>query len=1585
MFHIKYLFYFILLHFIFATTQVNIYYTDWINENESSTVLQHDCLRVSTHLKDGVWNREIISFCMNDLPSKFHIENNNGIFPKFTFAELSKQNITSQQLYIWSAPINTVERYQFYLNQISTSYDKSLETQIFFNCTLPRFGSMCQYELLFYHHNWSLYDLIMSYYLIYEYDPTNMTCYTHLQCNRGPFPACLDWSEICNGHVDCLDGEFDEEHCWQLEINECNDNEYRCTNGQCIPKEFVRDDHITPDCVDGSDESRKSIEYSSTCTSGQTFFECTERTCENLFLTNSCMEKREYLLMMAIYSIKDNSISEQCWAASKCILEIPLSEKISCGKICENRPCKEIINNTCPDMFYIPNVPLFFGDIYFAFRKNDLAAMHEEDFLLYYVCPSNSHYNEFFINETTIVFNNRTCFHVKLTPYRGPAKPKPWYPYLLIPFGRLFRNLKKYNVIINHNSSICDGPNIYQCANSSKCISTSRIMDTNFDCPQEDDEDIAQINSTGLSKFLENYFNCEIFKKYIHRSYVDDGICHCPIIRNPYWCEDENVPGSFVKKNISFQNICDQFTELFPILIEGQNETDETECEQWSCNNIYTRCDGIWNCPNGKDEIGCYLSSILNCSSDHHLCVSPHTNELMCLSVEKGNDGKIDCLGATDEPTLCYRDFHTHISGNFFCIDDHSGLCIDSIKLCNENKECKHGDDEQFCVKNRSSGHIIYSICYENYLSIASDVEQFLCRESRRKTKQPIKYFSLGESNKAIKYEKKSMIKPAFSSSPDIELVHLPKLRCHHGIDLRVWLNDEKNLTTNTCLCQPSFYGDQCQYQNQRVSLTVKFQALSDSWSTLFAIIISLIDDSEERIIHSHEQFSYLSGRDCKIKFNIYLLYSTRPKDQTKNYAIHIDIYEKVSLSYRGSLLFPIKFLVLPIQRLAFIAVIPRKNKNSQTCSNYQCIHGKCIIYSNHPHNPTFCQCNRGWSGRYCTIPHTCTCSSDSIYIGVSAYNRSICVCPINKFGYQCLLVDTICQMNNNLTCQNGGQCISADEYSMFKKKVLCICPIGYFGDQCEKVDSKIILKFRNDIVLSQSIFIHFIEVIANAAPIRVTTLRTIPPTQNSLIVYWSRPFHLVFIELENKIYYLAVIQKTYEQSTTIDKIITPSDRCQHINELFNETFVKIHLLRRIKYYHLPCQRNSTELSCFYDDRHICLCYDYEQQRLVNCFEFNHNMKFDCFGQSVCENEGQCFQDSPDCPQRSVCICPPCFYGIRCQFSASGFGLSLDPILGYHIQPHISFIHQPNIVIISSVLTLMFIVAGFINGILSLITFNNKITCEVGCGLYLLGSSITTLLTTIIFGLKFWILVLVQMATLSNRSFLQIECLFFDFILRVCLNMDQWLNACVATERTITMIKGAHFRKKKSKRIAKIVIIILLIFIISTSIYDPLHRRLIDEENEDDKRLWCITTYSSSLRIFNSIIHTFHFLGPFIINLVSSIMLVTKTSRQKTNLRSNQNYKEVLFKQIRQHKHLFTAPVVLVILAIPRLIISFISKCMKSTNDAWLFLIGYFISFIPPMLTFVIFILPSKFYKEQLRKTLIAYRTRIQRRFEYIN
>ncbi|CAF5128504.1 unnamed protein product, partial [Rotaria sp. Silwood1] len=89
-----------------------------------------------------------------------------------------------------STPIDIVEHYQFYLNQLSTSNNKSLETYIFYNCTFPIFGSMCQYEINYYYYyqnQSSLYDIINDYYESYHYDHTIVTCYIHLQCNRGPY------------------------------------------------------------------------------------------------------------------------------------------------------------------------------------------------------------------------------------------------------------------------------------------------------------------------------------------------------------------------------------------------------------------------------------------------------------------------------------------------------------------------------------------------------------------------------------------------------------------------------------------------------------------------------------------------------------------------------------------------------------------------------------------------------------------------------------------------------------------------------------------------------------------------------------------------------------------------------------------------------------------------------------------------------------------------------------------------------------------------------------------------------------------------------------------------------------------------------------------------------------------------------------------------------------------------------------------------------------------------------------------------------------------------------------------------------
>ena len=62
-----------------------------------------------------------------------------------------------------------------------------------------------------------------------------------MTCDRGPLPSCLDWREICDGKIDCLDDGADERNCDELDSNECTKDEYRCRNGFCVPNDFFND------------------------------------------------------------------------------------------------------------------------------------------------------------------------------------------------------------------------------------------------------------------------------------------------------------------------------------------------------------------------------------------------------------------------------------------------------------------------------------------------------------------------------------------------------------------------------------------------------------------------------------------------------------------------------------------------------------------------------------------------------------------------------------------------------------------------------------------------------------------------------------------------------------------------------------------------------------------------------------------------------------------------------------------------------------------------------------------------------------------------------------------------------------------------------------------------------------------------------------------------------------------------------------------------------------------------------------------------------------------------------------------------
>ncbi|CAF3713958.1 unnamed protein product [Rotaria sp. Silwood1] len=385
--------------------------------------------------------------------------------------------------------------------------------------------------------------------------------------------------------------------------------------------------------------------------------------------------------------------------------------------------------------------------------------------------------------------------------------------------------------------------------------------------------------------------------------------------------------------SIPFQMIRSNIPQVIPLLIDGRIESDETDYgEQWLCSNMYTRCDHSWTCENRSDETGCFHST---CSSFEHDCVSPINLTMICLSMNRTNNDIIDCFGATDEMTIC-RDKHPNQLQGFHCAN--SDQCVSCLSI--------------------SYNPIVH------YFKLASPSST-----THMQNKQDVIYSILNRPEE-----------PFWA------------LKCNRGLRLRQSIGF--NQFVPICLCPPSYYGDQCQYQNQRVSLTLSI--LTEDLNTDYILLVMLINnDKDKQEIHTYEEIIHKSQYDCPIKYNIYLLYSSRPKVMSNNYSIRIDVFtrRRNSIDYHASWNLPIPFIFLLVSRLATqVNISTKKNKSMKNCSldcgedhKYICKNGgTCIPINDDNSNNNFqCICTE-----HCTGP-TCEQSRSKLEISLGDIDQS--------------------------------------------------------------------------------------------------------------------------------------------------------------------------------------------------------------------------------------------------------------------------------------------------------------------------------------------------------------------------------------------------------------------------------------------------------------------------------------------------------------------------------------------------------------------------------------------------------------------
>ncbi|UJR17118.1 hypothetical protein I4U23_004014 [Adineta vaga] len=596
-----------------TVSQFNFYYTQ--NDSDRYCLLLFDDNMRNLQQPIGETSisiHHILPYCLRLKEEEDYItvfgDLQNVTVPSFTFIELKERNITSEMLLSWSSTIDLAEEYEIFLMNESSSL---LNIKTFYNCTSFWFGPFCRFKFD-YSTSQSFYNVVRISFRtkrVISNKLSKVPCYVHLSCKT--YLSCLDWREICDGNSDCMDGE-DEQNCWQLEVNQCTYEEYRCHNGQCIPMEFVRDAIGYSDCFDQTDEPVKLIKPE--CYLSPSFL-CEKRTYRSIALDFSCTDG-EYTDGLTTCNNGYSSFltDDFCSEAMRCLMDLGYVPGSFCIR-CKHSNC---IKKNCPILFEFRAIPPIFGHIRLLFSNT--ISWYDTNPLPLYLCYDDKLCENIFPDIEYI--DNFTCHRLNLSEL-GETRSYITFRGLVYLIKNRFRSC----LLIQNEYHYCNYSSMYQCKNSRKCIANQRLMDGFRDCRENDDEEYKQ---SCLLADVQHRFRCsDDESKCFSSIVVNDGLHNCEFID-----DDEHTSlERYNLKHIDFLNICDGKTNLFPIKFEDHYETDETNCEYWPCNNIYTRCNKIWNCPNAIDEMYCFHSLI---STFENSCLFPNIiqNEI-CPSVNQ--------------------------------------------------------------------------------------------------------------------------------------------------------------------------------------------------------------------------------------------------------------------------------------------------------------------------------------------------------------------------------------------------------------------------------------------------------------------------------------------------------------------------------------------------------------------------------------------------------------------------------------------------------------------------------------------------------------------------------------------------------------------------------------------------------------------------------------------------------------------------------------------------------------------------------------------------------------------------------------
>lgn len=285
---------------------------------------------------------------------------------------------------------------------------------------------------------------------------------------------------------------------------------------------------------------------------------------------------------------------------------------------------------------------------------------------------------------------------------------------------------------------------------------------------------------------------------------------------------------------------------------------------------------------------------------------------------------------------------------------------------------------------------------------------------------------------------------------------------------------------------------------------------------------------------------------------------------------------------------------------------------------------------------------------------------------------------------------------------------------------------------------------------------------------------------------------------------------------------------------------------------------------------------------------------------------------------------------------------------------------------------------GLFNNLGSFLTFIRRKTRKFGVGNYLFFVSMTDQCSLFLLLFKIIHIILGSNGTLLFYEHVNLySCKVLSYLLSVCTRLTYWLTSFVTIERLCMVLFPTSVTLKKPC-LALSLSAFALLMVCGMHIHEIFYYTTIEDPSHTSANATlCVTNYIQPLvSIYNRVNVLIHYFIPFLIQIISVTIMIIRTavSRARASGGQRETFASLLQKQLKTQKELYITPMTIILSSLPQTILSFSYACngLDRSWQRYTLLAAYFFTYLPQMLGFILYVLPSTAFSEEFRQTIIG-------------